>query len=243
MIFFNLGLGILFISLGFIVTEANAGTLLSGYNTMSKDDQAKFPLKEYLGKFRQFHLYFGISFITIGTLIGLFWDKDVLGYHIGITPIIAYLFFFIKTKDIDKSSSSSTKVQAKIGAGVLLATLIFVIILFVWSERESRMHMYKDEVSISGPYGLTIPFNEMDSIVLLEKIPKIRLRLNGISTSSVSKGKFKGAGQSRYHLLLDKPYKQAVIIYRSKDIPVIISLDQVVEEELYISLKEKLAAL
>ena len=243
MIFFNLGLGILFISLGFIVTEANAGTLLSGYNTMSKDDQAKFPLKEYLGKFRKFHLYFGISFITIGTLIGLFWDKDVLGYHIGITPIIAYLFFFIKTKDIDKSSSSSTKVQAKIGAGVLLATLIFVIILFVWSERESSIQIYKDEVSISGPYGLTIPFAEMDSIVLLEKIPKIRLRLNGISTSNVSKGKFKGAGQSRYHLLLDKPYKQAVIIYRSKDIPVIISLDQVVEEELYISLKEKLAAL
>ena len=243
MIFFNLGLGILFISLGFIVTEANAGTLLSGYNTMSKDDQAKFPLKEYLGKFRQFHLYFGISFITISTLIGLFWDKDILVYHIGITPIIAYLLFFIKTKDIDKSSSSSTKVQAKIGAGVLLATLIFVIILFVWSERESSMQIYKDEVSISGPYGLTIPFAEMDSIVLLEKIPKIRLRLNGISTSSVSKGKFKGAGQSRYHLLLDKPYKQAVIIYRSKDIPVIISLDQVVEEELYISLKEKLAAL
>ena len=64
MIFFNLGLGILFISLGFIVTETNAGTLLSGYNTMSKDDQAKFPLKEYLGKFRQFHLYFGCLLYT-----------------------------------------------------------------------------------------------------------------------------------------------------------------------------------
>ena len=243
MIFVNLGLGILFISLGFIVTEANAGTLLSGYNTMSREDKAKFPLKEYLGKFRQFHLYFGISFVAIGTLIGLFWKNDLLYYHMGITPIIAYLYFFISTNHLNKSSSPSSKVQTKIGAAVLIATLIFVIVLFVWSERRSNLQVYEDQISITGPYGLTIPFSEMDSIVLHEKIPVIRIRLHGISTNRVSKGKFKGAGQNRYHLLLDKPYKRAVIIYRSKDIPVIISLDQVQEEELYITLKEKIAAL
>lgn len=243
MIFFNLGLGVLFISLGYIVTETNASTLLSGFNTMSRKEQAEFPLKEYLSKFRQFHLYFGLIFMTLGTLIGLFWDKDVLGYHIGITPIIAYLYFFIKTKDLNKSASTSTKIHAKIGAGVLIATLIFVIGLFVWSERESSLQIYEDEISISGPYGLTIPIAEMDSVVLLDEIPKIRIRLHGVSTSSVSKGKFKGVGQNRYHLLLDKPYQRALIIYRSKDIPVIISIDQVEEQELYRTLKESIASL
>jgi len=47
MIFIIILLSLLFIVIGFIVTENNAKSLLSGYNTMSEEDRKLFDLKSY----------------------------------------------------------------------------------------------------------------------------------------------------------------------------------------------------
>ena len=66
MFYVILGMGLLFFGLGFLVTENNASSLLSGYNTMSKEEQEKFPLTEYLERFKGFHIRFGILFTVLG---------------------------------------------------------------------------------------------------------------------------------------------------------------------------------
>ena len=59
MFYVILGMGLLFFGLGFMITENNASSLLSGYNTMSKEEQEQFPLTEYLERFKGFHIRFG----------------------------------------------------------------------------------------------------------------------------------------------------------------------------------------
>ncbi len=54
MLYVIVGMGILFTSLGFIVTENNAQYLLAGYNTMSEDDRKNFDLPAYIRFFKNF---------------------------------------------------------------------------------------------------------------------------------------------------------------------------------------------
>ena len=237
MLWVTLFLGILFFGLGFLITEKNASTLLSGYNTMSEEEQAVFPLKAYLKAFKRFHIRFGILFTVLGVVLW-FIGKDYVGYHLGITPILAYLVFFYRTKSL--TNTATNKRLYRLGTGVLIATLIFIIGLFAWSERTSEIVIESDQIQISGPYGVNIAFTEIDSIALLDSPPEITARLHGIATGKVSKGKFKGPNGSRYLTLIEHPADLYLIIYRVKDTPVIIALDSASEQEVYERLKEVL---
>ncbi len=48
MLYVIIGLGLLFIGIGFLITEKNAKYLLSGYNTLSQKEQEKVALGPYL---------------------------------------------------------------------------------------------------------------------------------------------------------------------------------------------------
>lgn len=230
MLWVTIFLGALFFSLGFIITEKNASTLLSGYNTMSEEEQATFPLKKYLHAFKRFHIRFGILFSGIGIVLWFF-SKEWVGYHLGITPILAYLLFFYQTKSL--TNTATNKRLYRLGSGVLIVTLLFILGLFAWSERTSNILVKGNQIEISGPYGVTIATTEIDSIAVTDSPPEITARLHGIATGKVSKGKFKGANGSRYLVLIEHPSEQYLIIYRKRDTPVIIGLESANEKEVF----------
>ena len=128
MFYVILGMGLLFFGLGFMITENNASSLLSGYNTMSKEEQEKFPLTEYLERFKGFHIRFGILFTVLGVVFYLT-NAELLGWHMGITPILAYIYFFYQTKNLSMKVESQ-KNSFKVGIAVLTGTLVFVIGMF-----------------------------------------------------------------------------------------------------------------
>jgi len=238
MLIVSLVLGLLFIGIAFLITPSNADTLLSGYNTMSDAQKAEFPLKDYLKAFKNFHIKFGV-FFTFASCSLWFINQEWIGYHIGLTPIVAYLIFFYQTKHL--TNTGANKRLYRLGSGVLVVTLIFILGLFIWSERDSTAVLTKDGLSIQGAYGLDIVFNEMDSIALLSELPEIRTRLHGISTDAVSKGKYKGATSDiRYHLVIEHPTDLILAVYRTTNIPVFVALEAVSEQELYNDLQAEL---
>ena len=239
MIFIVLGLGALFFSLGYLVTESNASMLLSGYNTMNSEEQKSFPLKEYLVDFKRFHQWFGIGFTALGLLLYVL-NEQWLGYHLGVTPLLAYLYFFWQTRKYTLEQSKNSRNQFWIGLAVLLFTLVFVVGMLFWSDRENTVVWTEKSIEIEGPYGVVIPFEQIESIELLDELPEISSRLHGYSTGSVVKGKFKGPMDVRYHLLLDKPYERVLKITVSNDIPVLIALEGVDEETLELELRARL---
>ncbi len=93
MIYLLIGIGILFVSIGFLVTENNARYLLSGYNMMSKEDQKKVALKPYLQKFRKFHLFLGFSFSFLGIALIYFTEELAAQVFMVAYPILAYIYF------------------------------------------------------------------------------------------------------------------------------------------------------
>ena len=237
MFYVILGMGLLFFGLGFMITENNASSLLSGYNTMSKEEQKQFPLTEYLERFKGFHIRFGILFTVLGVVFYVT-NAELLGWHMGITPIIAYIYFFYQTKDLSMKVESQ-KNSFKVGIAVLIGTLVFVIGMFYWSDRPSDVELDGDTLRISGPYGIDLPLEKIDSLGILESLPEISTRRHGISTGSVAKGKYRGP-EGDYLLLVDKPYEKVLWIGRKSADPVLISLNELDEEKLLLELKESL---
>jgi len=237
MIYLVLGLGALFVGLGYLITEKNADTLLSGYNTMSKEEQEQFPLTEYLERFKGFHLRFGIAFSLIGVMLYLT-NEELLGWHLGITPILAYIYFFYQVRDL-YTKMESQKNAFKIGIGILIATLVFVIGMFYWSNRPSIVELDDHILKISGPYGIELPLEKIDSLGMLKTLPEISTKRHGFSTGGVAKGKYKGP-EGDYFLLIDKPYDHILWIGRKGSDPVLIALKELDEEKLLFELKESL---
>ena len=66
---------IVFIIIAYTINEKNAKYLLSGYNTMSKEEQEKFDLKNYLIFFRKFFINLGIYSFLIFILFYSIYDE------------------------------------------------------------------------------------------------------------------------------------------------------------------------
>ncbi|MBR5147110.1 MAG: hypothetical protein IKW54_05745 [Bacteroidales bacterium] len=59
-------------------------------------------------------------------------------------------------------------------------------------------------IEIKGEYAMTIPFSDIDTVLLIEKLPPIKTRTNGISTRKVNIGKFKMSNGQKANLYINK---------------------------------------
>ena len=64
----------IFVIIAYTINEKNAKYLLSGYNTMSKEDQKKFDLKNYLIFFKKFFLNLSLYSFLIFLLFYVLYD-------------------------------------------------------------------------------------------------------------------------------------------------------------------------
>ena len=98
MIITTLITGSLFIAIGFFVTEKNASQLLAGYNTLSKEKQGEFKLKNFIPFFRKFHILLGLSFIVLVFIIQFIFSTKASSVFIVAYPLLAYGFLLWKIR-------------------------------------------------------------------------------------------------------------------------------------------------
>ena len=86
---------ICFIGVAFLVNEKNSKYLLSGYNTMSKEEQESFDLKNYLIFFKKFFINLAIysSLIYITSYIVFEEATAAIIYCISILAPFPYIIY------------------------------------------------------------------------------------------------------------------------------------------------------
>ena len=97
---------------------------------------------------------------------------------------------------------------------------VFVIVLLLGALIEPALFMnYSNEVvvtddaiEIKDEYAMTIPFSDIDTVMLIEKLPPIKTRTNGISTRKVSIGKFKMSNGEKVNLYINKDVEMFIEI-------------------------------
>ncbi len=94
--------GLIFIAIGFIVTEKNAKYMLAGYNTMSENERANFDIKSYIKFFKKFHIFLGVSIAIGGAFSRYFCNGITEAIFMIAYPCLAYVFMVIYTQKFYK---------------------------------------------------------------------------------------------------------------------------------------------
>ena len=97
----------------------------------------------------------------------------------------------------------------------VLMTIAFVALLMgpvFFMNYNNEIVVSDKAIEIKGEYAMTIPFSDIDTVLLVEKLPSIKLRTNGISTRKVNIGKFKMSDGNKCRL------------YVNKDVPLFIEI-------------------
>lgn len=128
MIYVIIGVSILFIAIAYGITINNAKYLLSGYNTMSKEEREKFDINHYIPFLKKFHLFLGVSCLVIGSSLTFIINQKVAAIFLATYPIAAYIYFINKSNTYyDDKNQSSNKLAQLILTGVLISIIIGII--------------------------------------------------------------------------------------------------------------------
>ncbi|OYX83243.1 MAG: hypothetical protein B7Y83_12065 [Flavobacteriales bacterium 32-34-25] len=231
MMYTLIGMSLLFIAIGFIVTENNAKYLLAGYNTMSDEEKKNVDLKAYITYLRKFHIFLGISFFVIGTLVTYFIDENVTSIFIVAYPIVAYIYF------IATSAKYFNAKKNKFGAFILAVVLIFIVVMFVRDFKETKLILNANSIEFQGNYGEIIPFETIKSIQLVNDKPKIIRRTNGFSAGTIKKGYFKTDTDEKVKLILNAENKPYILITKLDGKKIYYSAKEESNEKLFKKIK------
>lgn len=233
-----IGIGLLFIGIGYLVNEKNAKYLLSGYNTMPSEQQKKIQIEPYISFFRKFHLFLGLSYIGVGIILN-FVSANALGLFLGVYPIFGYLYFIWKSKPFFNGIRGG-KYQIKISLTVLVLSLVFVGFVFYLGYRKDEIYLKNNQLVIEGFYGEEIVFDQIKSIELIPSLPKIKERTNGFSAGSVHKGHFKTKDGKRIKLIINGTTEEYILITTNSGSQIYYASPDIIAEEILSDLKQKI---
>ncbi len=203
-------LSLIFIGVGFIVTENNAKYLLSGYNTMSKEEREKFDIKSYIPYFRNFHIFLGISLFVIGSILFYFINSDWSGIFMGTYPILAYVYFIWKGNQFSKINDKKQNRKTIIAMSFMFIVFMAIVAMFFYSLQDNQIEINDNIVKIKGDYGMDLKTNEIKSIELVNELPEISIKTNGFALQTIKKGNFKTKNGENVKLLINS-VKQPII--------------------------------
>jgi hypothetical protein len=236
MIYVLIGMSLLFVAIGFIVTENNAKYLLSGYNTMSEEERKKVDIKSYIPYFRKFHIILGISFFVLGFGINLI-NKNAAGIFLAVYPILAYIYFAI----ISSKFSGGLKTKSnKIGIFVLAGALIFVIGLIAYGFKENKILFDSQKIELQGTYGEILLTDQIKSIEIENELPNITLKTNGFALGEIRKGYFKTENGEIVKLILNSTQKPYILFTKSDGKKIFYSAKEKPNEEILNEIKKTL---
>lgn len=237
MIYVILGLGILFCAIGFIVTESNAKYILSGYNTMSEEERKKVDIKAYIPYFRNFHIFLGISLAAIGSILFYFFDPDWSGIFLGIYPILAYTVFIWRGL---RFSTDSNRMPAYFAIVILLGVTGLISYQFINDIKENEIRVKTNSIEISGSYGEEINKSDIKNVELVNKLPAMSARTNGVAMETIKKGYFRTEKGEAVKLLINSTDNPVILITKKNNFKIYYSAKEHSNEKIYRELIKEL---
>lgn len=207
-----------------IITEGNAPQLLSGFNTMSKEQQAAVDLKGLLRELRNFHLKVGGFCTGLALILYAVNYKDAAMFTVSLGPMLGYIYLIPRMQNYYGKSNSDIQKQAKIGLWLLVIVLVAVAGLLVYGYQDNTLEISSDKLKFSGMYGLEISKKEAPQLFEINRLPPLTKRINGFATQHMRKGKFRVKSGKKVHLLLNELQGPYLEIKRDRKPSVYFSL-------------------
>lgn len=202
----NCILGLFYITIGLLISKSP--NLLSGYNTMFDEEKKVFKNANNKLYFRNVLIICGLTSISLTFLSSsITWDI-CLSILLGL--LIPFLFL-LRSNPIRKETSSKKNTY------IVLFLIGSLCIFLYYAMRESDIKVTKERIENSGLYHFSIKIKDIDSITLVNELPKFVLRTNGLDVGIVKKGFFKTEKGEIYKLSLRTNTKPYIKIHHSTD--------------------------
>lgn len=95
---------------------------------------------------------------------------------------------------------------------VVPITLAFMLFFLIWGAQDAKLKLKEDSVVITGMYGETISYSEIQSVELSLKRPSLKIRKNGLSMAKIRKGIFLTQSDERVKLFIREDDKLFLIL-------------------------------
>ncbi|MER2129114.1 DUF3784 domain-containing protein [Solibacillus sp.] len=204
-------LALLFIFLGFAMTKLKWYFLISGYNTMTKEQKQNVDVEGMAKLFGLYSYALAALFIVIGIVAYLEYANLIL-------PLVALIVVFtvivvVKAQKynhnlVDENGKwkKGASKNFKRPAIISIITLIGVALIFYFALQPTEVNLTDDAIEIAGMYGDTYEFAKMKQLTLLEELPEIAMRTNGSAVGSKLEGYFKFENGEKAKLFVDKKF-------------------------------------
>ncbi|MGI6685320.1 MAG: DUF3784 domain-containing protein [Bacillota bacterium] len=224
--------------LGIMVKYFKAYWLISGYNTMNKEQKKKVDI-EGLANFIG-NMCFVMSVIMLLGTAAIMYGLEVPGIIIfsAFFPITIYLIikaqkFDGNTKNPDGTLNQKSKILIFGIIAFLTITAIGVGVLLYYSNQPAQFGLENGMLRIKGIYGEKIPLAEIGELYLKDTLPQIRSRNNGSSIGSMKKGHFKLESLGNTKLFVDTSKPPFIYIRRNGKLVILNCGESSETEKLY----------
>lgn len=159
--------------------------LISGFVTRPKEEQEELIANGYPQKTGSLLLY--TSIISIGILFLSFLLNQFLYFSLLFFVIVSLGGMFY----LSKYETKKNQKKAKWTSGLIFIFLLFIMVglpLMNWGGFSVTI---EEELEVTGMYGFTTSYENIQNLQLVEEIPPIKVRTNGIGLAHLSKGYFK----------------------------------------------------
>ena len=108
----------------------------------------------------------------------------------------------LKDNELDYAAKRPRNHRNTIAVTLLVIALACIPVFMV--DYGNTVTVNDDVIEIKGDYAMNIPVSDIDTVLLVEQLPSIKLRTNGISTRKVNIGNFKMSDGNKCRLYINK---------------------------------------
>lgn len=190
--------GLFLIGLGFLVKAFP--NLISGYNTMSQKQRENVDIKGLSTFIRNGLIVIGMTVIIGYIALTSLGQHAFLDVFIPSVIVIGVVVLFFKAKRFDQNEGGLVKSKLKNVIGIVVIAAVAVMIGY--GLISTKYEINNDRVKFTGQYGTEIKVSDIDSVTIIDKMPSIKARTNGLGLGPIRKGFFTVENQGKCRLFL-----------------------------------------
>ena len=107
----------------------------------------------------------------------------------------------LKDNELDYSAKGPRSHRNTIIVTLIVIALVCIPMFLI--DYGNTITVNNDVIEIKGDYAMDIPLSDIDTVLLVEQLPSIKLRTNGISTNKVNIGNFKTSNGDKCRLYVN----------------------------------------
>ncbi len=176
----------LFFSIGICISKLKWYWLISGYNTMSKEEKANVEI-EALGNHISKIFFFISSLNIVGFLLSYFFNISLAIFIVLTAIVILYSIYYCQRFDHNPNSSKETKIVLVIVIFIMMITCIPIMAI---GYSSTKVTITDTSIKISSGVNASIPKDKIKSVSLVNEMPKILIRTGGIGMGGIQKGNY-----------------------------------------------------